>query len=349
MLGSAVVERLPKLLDDESEKSRIECADRMAHAFKSFLNDSADQSAARSIFEIYRKFDLKSARSGQNSTDAELKSASASLVADIASSIQGIPQATIKSFVDQHWALYKEERATLFAARSRASHVSAVLRPFHKRYSGPFLAVLNNDSEANGYRSSIEDLLHATISTQLELEAWWHDVWILFAGLAVYRADTENDRPVGMIGPGSVRTYRQQWNSWFSQNKSLLFELGSLASTDSSQIDEAEPQGKFAIEGVELQQDSEAKVSLSELAIEVSSIEGNVSVTKRWPSVGDIDESRITTWINSVLGILAMESSALQVGLSATRGKENLTVSFEASSAESAAARAMRLCSAFIA
>jgi hypothetical protein len=210
------------------------------------------------------------------------------------------------------------------------------------------LAILNNDSEANGYRSSIEDLLHATISTQLELEDWWHDVWILFAGLAVYRADTEKDRPVGMIGPGSLRTYRQQWNSWFSQNKDLLFELGSLASTDSSQIDEPAPQGKFAIEEIDLQQVSGVRVSLSELAIEVSGIDGDVSVTKRWSSVRDIDESRITTWINSVLGILALESSTLQVGLIATRGEENLAVSFEASSAESAAARAMRLCSAFI-
>lgn len=349
MRASNLVERLPKLLDDELEQRRLECVGRMATAFRSAFDSSIDEGAARSIFEIYRKFDLKTARAGQNSTDIELRTASSSLVADIASVFQGIPQAALHHFVDQHWGLYKEERATLFAARSRSSHVAAVLRPFHKRYSEAFVAVLNNESKANEFRTSIDGLLQTTISSQLDLEDWWHKVWVLFSSLAVYNGDKENDRPLGMIGPGSVRTYRQQWNSWFNQNKSSLVQLGSLEPVKSqpSRNSEIAVEEAFSKEQLEVESVAHGSQLLSEVRLTVSKVAGDISITRNWPAQQEIVRTNLRSWIDSLQHLLESESSTLQLGLGASNGEEELSVSFTADSAEFAADKTIRIISAF--
>jgi len=321
----------------------------MATAFRSAFDSSIDEGAARSIFEIYRKFDLKTARAGQNSTDAELRTASSSLVADIASVFQGIPQAALHHFVDQHWGLYKEERATLFAARSRSSHVAAVLRPFHKRYSEAFIAVLNNDSKAKEFRTSIDGLLQTTISSQLDLEDWWHKVWVLFSSLAVYNGDKEKDRPLGMIGPGSVRTYRQQWNSWFNQNKSSLVQLGSLELVKSqpSRNSDFAVEQTFSEEKAEEEPVAVGSLSPSEVRLTVSRAAGDVSITKSWPAQQELVRADIKSWIVALQHLLESESSTLQLGLVASNGDGGLSVSFTADSAGLAADKTIRIISAF--
>lgn len=349
MYGQEIVERLPRLLDEESERTRQECSRRMGEAFSSFLANGTPALEAARIFEIYRKFDLKTARAGQNSTEAELKASANGLVTDIASAFQAIPQASIADFVSSHWNFYREERATLFAARSKASHVSAVLRPFQRRYSDAFISLLSKDDDAHKYQEEINKLLKAECSSYLETLDWSHKVWGLFLELAVYKKDSEAERPTGMIGPGSVRTYRQQWNNWFENHAGLLLGNESNDAKVSGVPDEFMNQ-KLTLTQSEVIAElpgGEWEVAPSEFELTVSVPGGSISVTKRWQTQSEIQPDDVVAWIDSLGELLGSSRNSLLIEVCANKVQDKLSAAFEAPSAMAAADKTIELLKAF--
>lgn len=349
MQGREIVETLPRLLDDESEKTRQECSRRMGEAFSSFFVKGASPLEAERVFEIYRKFDLKTSRAGQNSTEAELRESASGLVTDLASAFQGLPQSSIQDFVASHWGLYREERATLFAARSKASHVSAVLRPFQKRYFDAFISILPKEDDANKYQDEINKLLSADCSSYLEILDWSHKVWALFLALAIFDKASDADRPTGMIGLGSVRTYRQQWHSWFENHSGLLLDNQSDDSPALGMPDESLDQNIAILQRevtAELHRDI-LQITPSEFELTVSVPRGSVSVTKSWMSQSEIRHDDVLVWIDSLGALLVSSSGPLLIKASASNAQNRLSVTFEAQSANSAADKTIELLRAF--
>jgi hypothetical protein len=321
----------------------------MGEAFSSFLANGTSAMEAARIFEIYRKYDLKTARAGQNSIEAELKASATGLVTDIASAFQAIPQASIAGFVSSHWNVYREERATLFAARSKASHVSAVLRPFHRRYYDAFISVLSNEDDALKYQEEINKLLKAECSSYLETLDWSHKVWGLFLELAVHKKDSEAERPIGMIGPGSVRTYRQQWNNWFENQSGLLLGYESNDSKVSDVPEESLNQKLTLIQSEVIAElpGAALQVTPSMFELTVSVPGGSVSVTKRWQTQSEIQPDDVVAWIDSIGELLGSSRNSLLIEVSANKVQNKLSAAFEAPSAMAAADKTIELLKAF--
>jgi hypothetical protein len=158
-----------------------------------------------------------------------MKEASPKLCDDLAVHFETIPKAVITSFVAESWEEYASKRSLLFAARSRGTHVSGVLRPLSKRYMKQWEHELVKRSDFTEIQAIADSLLEDEVATTQALEKWAEDVFALFSNIGVYRGpnsgqdkSTSIGKPSGMISEGSLRTYKQQWFSWTTEHASSL-------------------------------------------------------------------------------------------------------------------------------
>jgi hypothetical protein len=131
--GKLLAEQIPALLDKETDEARERAAREFADNFRRFVNNIVTTEEALESFAVYRRFDLAQTRGGQSSSIESMKEATPKLCDDLAIHFQTIPKALITSFVSENWEDYANKRSLLFAARSRGTHVSGVLRPLSKR------------------------------------------------------------------------------------------------------------------------------------------------------------------------------------------------------------------------
>lgn len=352
MYGREIIEQLPKLLAQQSEKARYSCAERMSNAFRLGVDADFPAGEELKVFEIYRKFDLRVSRSGQNSTEEELKESSSSLVSDLASAFQVIPQTALRNFVDLSWQVYKEERASLFAARSQASHVESVLKPFQKKYFDKFISALQSDDARQRYEGEVQALLEANCDEHLALRDWWDDTWNLFFELAVYKAETPAEKVNGMIGQGSVRTYRQQWRSWFKEHSMLLLHRGLHENVGAMRLSLRAPVGAeredFSIARMAAPTPKETG-EVSSITIEVEPDGADsVRLSRTWPRLDSSVENDILIWLEKAGPLLDAQGDNLHVRLLLNQGSDAMESNFNSMSAVDISKRSGKAIVAFI-
>lgn len=124
---------------------------------------------------------------------------------------------------DSLYENYIPLRRELFGSRSRSAHVSAVLRPFSKKYLNIWAEGFGERFDLTSVSSRVERLNDTYIENEVDLQRWSDQVYELFSSVAVIPADSTEKRVMGTIRAASERTYRQQWNFWMRNNaKSLL-------------------------------------------------------------------------------------------------------------------------------
>jgi len=234
--GKMLAEQIPARLDKQTDDARNRAAVEFAAKFRQFVNDLVTAEESLEAFAVYRRFDLAQTRGGQSSSIESMKESAAKLCEDLAVHFENIPKAVITSFVDEHWLEYTSKRSILFAARSRGTHVAGVLRPLSKRYLKQWEGELLKREDFQKIQFRADELLEEQIVNLRSFEAWAEKVFTLFSEVGVYRSPTSpavpGTKPNGMISEGSLRTYKQQWFSWTSENALNL--IGEQASQSPS-------------------------------------------------------------------------------------------------------------------
>lgn len=225
--GKDLVELIPARLDQQTDDARARAASEFAANFRQSVNTGITLEESLEAFAVYRRFDLAQTRGGQSSSIESMKESVAKLCDDLAVHFEMIPKSVITEFVSENWNDYASKRGFLFAARSRGTHVGGVLRPLTKRYFKQWESELIKRPDYKEIQLQVDKLLTETISSKSAFEMWAESAYALFAKVGVYRP-AEGDqgsgtKPNGMISEGSLRTYKQQWFSWTSENALSLF------------------------------------------------------------------------------------------------------------------------------
>lgn len=140
-------------------------------------------------------------------------------------------------------ALYDQTRSEFEAiltefngARSRATHVLAIFRPFQERYFSEWVNSIKPYTKEK-FEAKITEIRETVVRDKVELAIWANDIFELFQEAAVFYPEKQQiiqkdpnrkgNLPLGMISARSVRIYGQQWRLWVRE-----FEDEILASSE---------------------------------------------------------------------------------------------------------------------
>jgi len=337
LLGKQIVEAVLKLSEEQTSAVRLGCSKKLADALIAHYPAAAGEHDTSRVFEIYRKFDLRISRSGQNSSPADLISESEGLVQDLVREFERAPKDVLKAFVNDSLALYVNQRALLFAARNRESHVAAVFRPFQQRYFNLFTSDGVSAADVARYKATQVDLLNFECNSYLDLRNWWDSVWDFFIAVAVKKSTSDDVRSPGMIGTGSVRTYRQQWYSWYKNYSSLILEPQIPSeSRDALPLDEkqmvvreSQPISDGLNTSTEITYPDAQKGSKSELALAIATTVGSTTVSRRWAGSTFPESQDLEAWCTSMAAFLQHENGTMCHTVDASLGSKSISFSFD--------------------
>ena len=299
--GGELVALIAQRATEQVESERELAAKDLAVAFHRVIGDALTFEQCLPVFDIYRKYDLRAAQIGQNLPNGELGSRSETLVDDLAKAFETIPRRVLDSFVERSWDDYRQARSGLFRARSRASHVTAVLKPFKRRYFDIWEKSLGDQRDFRAGRSRIAELEAKTCRDIRDIELWAEDVIDLFAEFGVVdRSSDAEMRPMGTISSNSLRTYRLQWRNWIEENGGALIggyaEAPSAPKLQSSFISAPAPVGL-----------------VGSLSLEISSLKSDsFSARQSWASFSSSQLASVTEWLKVASKLAAPESWPLR-------------------------------------
>lgn len=332
-----MADQIPTRLDQQTDAARARAAFEFAEKFRRFVDNLVTPDEASEAFAVYRRFDLAQTRGGQSSSIDSMKEAAPKLCDDLAVHFQSIPKAVITKFVEESWTDYATKRSLLFAARSRGTHVSGVLRPLSRRYLKQWESEIIKHFDYHQIQVRADALLEEHVNTKQEFEKWTERVFALFYEVGVYRKPETggtignfDSKPSGMISEGSVRTYKQQWFSWTAQNAETLLSVDSSAET--SLEDSANPLIEdSSIEEMAVQRSSGARLAL------YSSDDPSFRIEKTWPRISDLLMD-LDDWCETANKVWSDKQSFV-VLVDLLENKSNLQASFEEDSLSAVASR----------
>jgi hypothetical protein len=230
LTGKELVSLIQATLDYEARKEQQELRDDMAQSAAPILKPLDLERHSDEIFDLFRSIDMtttnalereKLFRSRLRSWGVESGRDSHNLYMDLA-------------------LKYGELRTRLFSSRSLSAHVGAVLRPFRRRYLDAWAEASLPGFNLNAVSVAVDNLSASVIKDEVGLASWAKDVYELFSGTAVIRTtigESRQKRPLGMIGEGSERTYKQQWFAWMKTSGPSL--LGVVRDSQTGKLDHA--------------------------------------------------------------------------------------------------------------
>lgn len=230
LTGKELVSLIQAKLDYEARKEQQELRGDMAESAAPILKPFDLEKHSDEIFDLFRSIDMtttnalereKLFRSRFRSWGVESGQESHNLYMDLA-------------------LKYGELRTRLFSSRSLSAHVGAVLRPFRRRYLDAWAEASLPDFNLNSVSVAVDNLSTTIVEDEVGLSAWAKDVYELFSGTAVIRTtvgESRQKRPLGMIGEGSERTYKQQWFAWIKNSGPAL--LGTAKDSEIGHFDYA--------------------------------------------------------------------------------------------------------------
>lgn len=211
LTGKDLVTLIQSTLDTEARRDQQVLRDEMAAFAFPVLQKFGVEKHADEIFDLYRSIDMASS-SREKEAEQQGGLFSSHLKRWGLDSIDQAQQVDVELFLK-----YTELRTRLYGSRSLSAHVGAVLRPFRRRYLDAWAEAGIPGFSLNAVSIRVDELSSQFVHDEKELRDWADSVYILFSETAVFsRAlrDADIKRPMGMIGEGSERTYKQQWYAW---------------------------------------------------------------------------------------------------------------------------------------
>ncbi len=247
--GTQLVVGIKYLTEAASRQADRDVETAMAEAVMHDLTEISAAKFAPKIFRLFRMSELRpeAFRGASVQTPSDSSSAPGAnsrfsksyFVDKLTSWVDVAPQAANELF-DKHLERFIQLRGDLFRARSRATHVAAVVRPFIPRYLESWRAANVNGLDFAEIDSTVHRLGAQLVTNESEFKEWAREVFNLFRQCAVVRDNTEwpisrddprGSRPVGMIRSQSEKVYANQWDAWIDAYGRELLALDLVAIT----------------------------------------------------------------------------------------------------------------------
>ena len=216
--------------------------------------------------------------------------------------------------------------------KSKATHVTAVFRPFQDRYVNEWSNYLDT-YPADQVRKRINDLNFEVIGDKFDLHIWAASVYDLFKFAAVYSPAfeqkgssvglerTQKRLPQGMISSTSERIYGQQWRLWLRENEDEISQFLFQAQETFVDLD----QNVSAIRAPELSVSRTAELAISsepdrnvpldEISVQVTVLGGlELTSTQNWVN-GDYSDADLRDWLGLLQDAWAVDSELVQITL----------------------------------
>jgi hypothetical protein len=208
--------------------------------------------------------------------------------------------------------------------KSKATHVSAVFRPFQDRFVNEWSNYLDTYPTEQA-RKKIGDLNSELIGDKVELHIWAASVYDLFKFAAVYNPAFEQKQasqgsqkfqkrlPQGMISSTSERIYGQQWRLWLRENEDEISQFLTQTQEvvpEMAQVS-ASPRAKEVFSNFE----SERPDQLDEISIQATVLGApELTSTQSWTD-GDYSDSDLGDWLGLLQDAWALDKELLQITL----------------------------------
>ena len=214
--------------------------------------------------------------------------------------------------------------------KSKATHVTAVFRPFQDRYVIEWSNYLDT-YPTDQVRKKINDLNSEVIGDKVELHIWAASVYDLFKFAAVYSPAFEQKEssigleriqkrlPQGMISSTSERIYGQQWRLWLRENEDEISQFLFQVQETFVDLDQNIPAIRTAELSISAEPDRH--LPLDEISIQVTVLGApELTATQSWVN-GDYSDSDLSEWLGLLQDAWALDKELVQITL---RFKSNL-------------------------
>lgn len=330
LTGSELISRIPSMVQVSTRAKHRALAESLANSARQTMAELGHQEKAAELFDLFRKCrrELKS----QNSRGAEdmgltmgelLWKESGNGFGDLS------PEQLELLWLGQQD--HFESLTTEFnSARSKATHVLAVLRPLNERYFREWASVIEGFDET--YRAKEADKIRDfEVHDKTDLGVWSSLVYDLFSSTAVFdqskksaykkTADIQltDGRPLvptGMISEPSERIYRQQWRLWIRENEEKIMQYAKPLDSGqlSTKFDFVHPQQNLTNfsenEKPEHRQMNDRQIEIS-LALES---DPSLVANRAWNSQS-LTYKDVDSWLNMMSNAWDAEDSNLRVNV----------------------------------
>ncbi len=235
-----------------------------------------------------------------------------------------IPLEQLKELFERRRGSFEFYLSEFNIVKSKATHVSAVFRPFQERFVNEWSNYLDTYPTEQA-RKKISDLNSELIGDKVELHIWAASVYDLFKFAAVYNPAFEQKQasqgsqkvqkrlPQGMISSTSERIYGQQWRLWLRENEDEISQFLTQTQEvvpEMAQVS-ASPRAKEVFSNFE----SERPDQLDEISIQATVLGApELTSTQSWTD-GDYSDSDLGDWLGLLQDAWALDKELLQITL----------------------------------
>ena len=149
-----------------------------------------------------------------------------------------IPEHSHESLYEALMTPYLVAKSELFKSRSKLAHVAAVMRPLRRVHIDQWASALHSRFNLDAAVLMADQLNNMPIRVAADVDRWQERVYAHFADIAVvdkYNLGGDAKKPTGMIGIGSLRTYKVQWKNWMTRERVFqIFESMTQSDAGSS-------------------------------------------------------------------------------------------------------------------
>lgn len=216
--------------------------------------------------------------------------------------------------------------------KSKATHVTAVFRPFQDRYVNEWSNYLDT-YPTDQVRSKIDALNSELIGDKVELHIWATNVYDLFKFSAVYnpafekkQSSFESDKvqkrlPQGMISSTSERIYGQQWRLWLRENEDEISQF--LFQVQETLVDLDQNATAIRIPELPVNRSAELSINsepdrhvpLDEISVQVTVLAApELTSTQNWGG-GDYSDADLRDWLGLLQDAWALDQDRVQITL----------------------------------
>ncbi|MEY4275604.1 MAG: hypothetical protein RIS26_67, partial [Actinomycetota bacterium] len=230
--GRDLPDVIKRLLEDESRDDKVKLEKAIAEKSQGFLTNYGLDTHAGEVFDLFRRLDREC---GDKQDDRKKRLKAFKSIID---SWGGqIPEHSHESLYEALMTPYLVAKSELFKSRSKLAHVAAVMRPLRRNHIDQWASALHSRFNLELAVAKADELNGMPIRSTADVEFWQERVYSHFAEIAVvdkYSLGADAKKPAGMIGIGSLRTYKVQWKNWMTRERCFqIFEAMSQSEAGS--------------------------------------------------------------------------------------------------------------------
>lgn len=331
--GSELVQRLQTMVKVSTRERHRAISEQFGAAITQDLSRFGIEHLANEAFDFFRKWrrDELSMKKLEDAHSEGLVNSESQWVIDreARDSWLRIPLVQLEELFESRRPAFEFYVSEFNIIKSKATHVTAVFRPFQERYLSEWRSYL--DSYPADKVMMLRDRLNfEQIGDKVELHIWADSVYELFKLAAVYNPDYEHKSlspdgarnqkrlPQGMISSTSERIYGQQWRLWLRENEDEISKF--LSQLQEESVDPALIATDH-LAAVDLDQDvpmgAQIKKSGSSngISIEVT-VSGSpeLNALQNWVN-GEYSEEALERWLTLLQSAWSLDGELVHVAL----------------------------------